>query len=66
MPDGVRAVTVRYSAGELLRWVTGLGGAGWVLVVCAGVLVPGSDATARVAGRWGRRDQAMVGRSTHA
>ena len=64
VPEGVDRVTVRYASGEVLRWAAGLAVSGWALVV---VLALWSSARRpRSPGRWGRRAQAMVGRSTQA
>lgn len=66
VPEGVSRVTIRYSSGEVLRWATGLAALGWVLVVVLALWSPARTRRPLLTGRRGRRDQAMVGRSTQA
>lgn len=66
LPEGVARVSVRYASGEVLRWVAGTAAAGWALVVLLALWSPVGARRPRVPTRWGRRDQAMVGRSTQA
>lgn len=66
VPEGVARVSVRYASGEVLRWVAGPAVAGWALVLLLALWSPAGARRPRKPARWGRRDHAMVGRSTQA
>jgi arabinofuranan 3-O-arabinosyltransferase len=66
VPEGASRVAVRYASGEVLRWTAGAALSCWVLVIALALWSSAGSRRRRVPGRWGRRDQAMVGRSTQA
>ncbi|NPD06388.1 DUF3367 domain-containing protein [Nocardioides sp. zg-1308] len=66
VPEGAERVSLRYSSVEVLRVAAGAGAFGWLLVLAVALGLRPRRRRPSPAAPDQRRDQAMVGRSTHA